>query len=52
MGITTNPIGAEAAALLAAIHAESFPSNQAWDAEAIALMLGLPGHFRPAGANG
>lgn len=45
MGITNNPIGAEAAALLAAIHAESFPPNQAWDAKAIALMLGLPGHF-------
>lgn len=45
MGITINPIGAEAAALLAAIHAESFPPNQTWDAKAIALMLGLPGHF-------
>jgi ribosomal-protein-alanine N-acetyltransferase len=39
------PIGAEAAALLAEIHAEAFPPKQAWGAAAIALMLGLPGHF-------
>ena len=38
-------VGAEAAALLSEIHAESFPTNQAWGASAITLMLGLPGHF-------
>jgi len=38
-------VGAEAAALLSEMHAESFPANQAWGASAIALMLGLPGHF-------
>jgi len=38
-------VGAEAAALLAEIHAESFPANQAWGASAIGFMLGLPGHF-------
>ena len=38
-------VGAEAAALLAEIHAEAFPANQAWGASALALMLGLPGHF-------
>lgn len=37
--------GTEAAALLAEIHAEAFPSNQAWAPDAIALMLTLPGHF-------
>lgn len=38
-------IGAEAAVLLAEIHAEAFPANQSWGAAALALMLGLPGHF-------
>jgi ribosomal-protein-alanine N-acetyltransferase len=38
-------VGAEAAALLAEIHAEAFPANQAWGAAAIAPMLALPGHF-------
>jgi ribosomal-protein-alanine N-acetyltransferase len=38
-------VGAEAAALLAEIHAESFPVNQAWGPSAIEVMLGLPGHF-------
>lgn len=35
----------------ARLHAESFPPNEAWGAEAIALMLELPGTFgllRPA----
>lgn len=30
---------------MAAIHALSFPPEQAWGAGAIGLMLGLPGHF-------
>ena len=38
-------VGPEAAALLAEIHAEAFPANQAWGAAAIAPMLDLPGHF-------
>ena len=38
-------VGPEAAALLAEIHAEAFPANQAWGAAALAPMLALPGHF-------
>jgi ribosomal-protein-alanine N-acetyltransferase len=38
-------VGAEAAPLLAEIHAEVFTSDEAWGQDAIALMLGLPGHF-------
>jgi ribosomal-protein-alanine N-acetyltransferase len=38
-------VGAEAAVLLAEIHAEAFLANQAWGAAALAVMLGLPGHF-------
>ncbi len=38
-------VGGEAAPLLAALHAEAFPPAQRWGAEAIALLLGLPGHF-------
>lgn len=33
------------AALLAAIHAMSFPTDHVWDAAAIELLMGLPGHF-------
>ena len=45
MAALIEAVGAEAAALLSEMHAESFPANQAWGASAIALMLGLPGHF-------
>jgi ribosomal-protein-alanine N-acetyltransferase len=45
MATRIEAIGAEAAALLATIHAEAFPANQAWGASALGLMLGLPGHF-------
>ncbi|MBM3592953.1 MAG: ribosomal-protein-alanine N-acetyltransferase [Alphaproteobacteria bacterium] len=45
MAALIKPVGAEAAALLAEMHAESFPANQAWGVSAITLMLGLPGHF-------
>jgi ribosomal-protein-alanine N-acetyltransferase len=38
-------VGPEAAALLAEIHAEAFPANQAWGAAALVTMLELPGHF-------
>lgn len=37
------PVGAEATALLAALHGAAFPSAEAWSADAIALMLGLAG---------
>lgn len=43
--MTIGRVGAEAAPLLAALHAEAFPPAQRWGAEAIALLLGLPGHF-------
>jgi len=45
MAALIKPVGAEAAALLAEMHAESFPANQAWGVSAITLMLGLPVHF-------
>ncbi|MFN7307578.1 MAG: ribosomal protein S18-alanine N-acetyltransferase [Alphaproteobacteria bacterium] len=45
MSIQIQPAGRTAAALLAKIHAASFPSNQAWGGAAIGLMLDLPGHF-------
>lgn len=45
MAAQIETIGAEASALLAEIHAEAFPTNQAWSASALALMLALPGHF-------
>ena len=38
-------VGAEAAPLLAEIHAEAFTFDEAWEQKALALMLGLPGHF-------
>lgn len=45
MAALIEPVGAETAALMAEIHAESFAANQAWGVSAITLMLGLPGHF-------
>jgi ribosomal-protein-alanine N-acetyltransferase len=45
MAVPIKAVGAEAAALLAEMHAESFPAHQAWGVSAITLMLGLPGHF-------
>ena len=45
MAALIQAVGAEAAALLSEMHAESFPANQAWGASAITLMLSLPGHF-------
>jgi len=39
------PVGVEAAAVLARLHAAAFPSAEAWGADAIALMLGLSGAF-------
>ena len=45
MAVLIKAAGAEAAALMAEIHAESFAANQAWGVSAITLMLGLPGHF-------
>ena len=45
MAALIDPVGAETAALMAEIHAESFAANQAWGVSAITLMLGLPGHF-------
>lgn len=39
------PAGAESASLLAALHAEAFPPAECWGAQAITLMLELPGHF-------
>jgi ribosomal-protein-alanine N-acetyltransferase len=38
-------VGAEAAPLLAAIHAEAFGPPDRWGAEAIGMLLALPGHF-------
>ena len=45
MAVLIEAVGAEAAALMAEMHAESFAANQAWGISAITLMLGLPGHF-------
>jgi ribosomal-protein-alanine N-acetyltransferase len=45
MAVLIEAVGAEAAALMAEMHAESFAANQAWGVSAITLMLGLPGHF-------
>ena len=45
MAVLIKAVGAEAAALMAEIHSESFAANQAWGVSAISLMLGLPGHF-------
>lgn len=43
--MTLHKVGAEAAPLLAALHADAFPPDQRWGAEAMALLLALPGHF-------
>lgn len=45
MTVAVGPVGAEAAPLLAALHAASFADGQAWGPDAIALMLALPGGF-------
>lgn len=42
--MTIRPVGAESAALLAALHAEAFPPADRWGQQAIALLLELPGH--------
>lgn len=49
--MTILPAGVETAPLLAALHAEAFPP-QRWGAEAIGLMLALPGHFALLAAEG
>ena len=40
-----NPAGPAAAPLLAALHEEAFPPAERWGAQAIGLLLDLPGHF-------
>ncbi len=45
MAVTLRSVGPEAAPLLAALHAAGFPVAERWGAQAIALMLDLPGHF-------
>jgi len=50
--VTILPAGVETAPLLAALHAEAFPPPQRWGAEAIGLMLALPGHFALLAAEG
>jgi ribosomal-protein-alanine N-acetyltransferase len=45
MAALIKAVGAEAAPLLAEIHAEAFTPDEAWGQNAIAMMLGLPGHF-------
>lgn len=40
-----HPVGPEAADLLAALHAEAFRPADRWGAQAISLLLALPGHF-------
>lgn len=42
--LTIRPAGAESAPLLAVLHAEAFAPADRWGAQAIALMLDLPGH--------
>ncbi|WP_338144494.1 GNAT family N-acetyltransferase [Neoroseomonas marina] len=39
------PAGAAMAGLLATLHAEGFPPAERWTAQAIGLLLDLPGHF-------
>jgi ribosomal-protein-alanine N-acetyltransferase len=39
------PAGPGSAALLAALHAEAFAPAERWSAQAIALLLSLPGHL-------
>jgi ribosomal-protein-alanine N-acetyltransferase len=38
------PAGAESAALLGALHAEAFAPAERWSAQAIGLLMALPGH--------
>lgn len=45
MAAVVSVAGPEAAVLLAALHAAAFPAAERWGAEAIGLMLELPGHF-------
>lgn len=45
MSIQIQVVGRSLAALLAELHARSFPANQTWGEAAIGLMLDLPGHF-------
>jgi ribosomal-protein-alanine N-acetyltransferase len=42
---TIRPAGPEAADLLALLHAEAFRPADRWGAQAIGLLLALPGHF-------
>lgn len=39
------PVGEEAAPLLAELHAEAFPPADRWTAQAIGMLVALPGHF-------
>ena len=39
------PAGPAAAEVLAALHAAAFPPAERWSAQAIGLLLALPGHF-------
>jgi ribosomal-protein-alanine N-acetyltransferase len=43
--VTVVPAGAESVSLLAELHRLAFPAGEAWGAEAIAVMLALPGSF-------
>lgn len=44
MSVTIAPVGAEAAALLADLHAEAFPADR-WDAASFVRLLAMPGAF-------
>ncbi len=46
------PVGPEAAPLLAELHRRSFPTGDAWGADAIGVMLALPGSFALCAALG
>lgn len=41
----TRPVAAAEAPALALLHAAAFPPAEAWGADAIGLMLGMPGAF-------
>lgn len=45
MAVAILAVGPEAAPLLAALHEQAFPPADRWGAQAIGLMLDLPGHF-------
>lgn len=50
-GLRIDPVGPATVEALAALHGLAFPPGQAWGADAIGLMLGMPGGFgfwRPA----